>query len=169
MEGYGNSTEFGVIVVGAKSDHIIGSVTGTCERLAVSFAVCQDIYEVAAELAKRPAKHGMVVGLLEQLSRENGWLLEKAAQAGWVCCCIAKKISGNTRTVAIQAMKSNAIVLNNLGRLEEVMIRTMNNIPGTLSRTPAISPSSGREQDYALKEPNGYSGAKDDERQYTSE
>jgi hypothetical protein len=125
MEGYGKNTEFGVIVVGSKSDHIISSATGTCERLAVGFTVCQDIYEVAAELAKRPAKRGMVVGLLGQLNRENSWLLEKTAQAGWVCCCIAKKISGNTRTVAIQAMKSNAIVLNNPGQFEEVMIRTM--------------------------------------------
>jgi hypothetical protein len=160
MEGYGNSTEFGVIVVGAKSDHLVGSVAGTCERLAVGFAVCQDIYEVAAELAKRPAKRGMVVGRLEQLSREKGRLLEKAAQAGWVCCCIAKKIAGSARTGAIQAMKSGAIVLNDTGQLEEVMMRTMNNISGTLSRTPVIYPSSGREQNYAQKELNDSYGAK---------
>jgi hypothetical protein len=135
MEGRSNSAEFRVILVGAKSDQFVRFAAALSNRLAVNFAVCRDIYEVAAELARCPAERGLVIGRLEQLSREKGRLLEKGAQAGWVCCCIAKKISGSARNQAIRAMQSGAIVVKDASQLEEVIVRVMNDTSGTLPGT----------------------------------
>jgi len=134
MEGCGSIVEFRVILVGAESDQFVRFATAMSSRLAVNFAVCRDLYEVAAELARRPVQRCLVVGRLEQLSRERGRLFEKAAQAGWACCCIAKKISGSTRNWAIRAMQSGAIVVNDVGQLEEVVTRMMSDTSGTLPR-----------------------------------
>lgn len=133
MEGRGNITNFGAIVVGDESDRHVVSATAIFHRLDVKVAVCQDIYEAVAELARCPARRGLVVGRLEHLSREKGRLFEKTAQAGWVCCCLAKKISGGTRTRAIQAMKSGTILLNNHTQLEQAVMHAMSSHAGTLS------------------------------------
>jgi len=135
MEGRNNITEFRVILVGAESDQFIRFASALSNRLAVDLAVCRNLYEAVAELAASAARRGLVVGRLEQLSREKGRLFEKTAQTGWVCCCLAKRISGSARNQAIHAMQLGAIVVNDAGQLEEVVTRAMNDTSGTLPRT----------------------------------
>ena len=133
MEGHNNSADFRAIVVGAESETFISPATFLFQRIAVNYAVCQDLYEAVLELAGNPARRGIVIGRLEHLSRENGRLFEKAAKRGWVCCCLAKKISRGSRTQAIRAMKSGAIVVNNHSQLEDVVMRIMGSNPETSS------------------------------------
>ncbi len=136
MEDNRNKADFSVIIIGTESDRLITRAAGMFQRLDVDFVICRDIYEGIANLAQSPARSGLVVGRLEQLSREKGRLFDKAAQAGWECCCLAKRISGNTRTRAIQAMKSGAVVVNDPGQLEGLLIRMMRR---DLWRTAAVT------------------------------
>jgi hypothetical protein len=115
--------DFQAIAAGMETDRFIGHAKTICDRLAVDLTFCKDIYEVTAHLAKGSTRRGVVLGRLEKLSGEKGRLFEKASQAGWVCCCLAKKISGGARTQAIRAMQTGAIVINDAGQLEEVMMR----------------------------------------------
>ncbi len=126
MEGFKNRRDFGIIISGCETDKLTSDVVALLQESNVRFILCPDLYETAAELTRHQAPKGMIIGRLEKLSSEKGYFLEKAVNKGWLCCCLAKKISGNTRNLAVRAMKSGAVVINDPGQLEKVITHITN-------------------------------------------
>ena len=119
----GSRRRLQAIVVGNSASGLVCGTADLLREYGVEFAVCEDIYSVVAKLAKNTYSDVLVIGRLEQLSREDGRFFQKMNEKGFSCCCLADGGCEQKRKQVSAATAAGAFVINQLGQIEEVIAK----------------------------------------------
>jgi hypothetical protein len=100
----------------------LGATTATdLVRLAgeyeIALATCDNIYMAVAELASQPERPTLIVGQLEELTRENGVFFPIAARNGARCCCRLKANEPSDCAAMTVAVQKGARLISGNGDL----------------------------------------------------
>jgi hypothetical protein len=71
MAKFSFNMQIQAIVVGNPSDEFVRHSTNVLKNYELEFSVCPDVYQAVSQLAKTNG-NVLIVGRIEQLSRENG-------------------------------------------------------------------------------------------------
>ena len=122
-----------VIVVGNRTDGFVRYVMDLLSDYGIEFVRCDDVYSAVGRLAKDTRGDILVVGRLEQLSREQGRLFHITSKNGGTCCCLADTGSAQKYLQALAAIETEAFVINEPEEIKELITRLF---AGTLARSP---------------------------------
>lgn len=122
MEKFGSSTQLYAMVVGSSADEFVRHTMNLLGDCGVEFVLCEDVYLAVGELAKNTLGKTIVIGRLEQLSREQGRFFQKVSENGF-CCCLADTNSARKRKQILAAMEAGAFVINEPAEIGEVITR----------------------------------------------
>ena len=110
-----------VIVVGSSSDDFVRDVLNLSNGCDLDTVLCDDVYSGVSKLGL--AVGGLVVGRLEELSRENGRFFDIARMYGFTCCCFVDDGVAGRRRELIQAMERGAHVVAELGEIDDLLTK----------------------------------------------
>ena len=88
MERYPTNKVASAILIGQPSDDFVGQCTAILTQRRVDFIHCPDVYSAVACIARK-CPGFLVLGRLNELSREDGRFFDLAARYGCHCCCLA--------------------------------------------------------------------------------
>lgn len=109
-----------VIITGRVTDDFLGKCRDILMEMGVGFTRCDDIYMAAAEVAVTDKKKLLVLGRLEQLSKESCRFLQKAAEKRLQCCCFTEEADMDDRKVrAVE--QYGAIVVNDIDGVKKLI------------------------------------------------
>lgn len=125
------------IVVGNLSDEFIRHSTNVLGNYEVEFSVCPDVYQAVSRLAKRNG-NVLIVGRIEQLSRENGRFFRIVGKKKAWCCCLTETNSARQYLRSLSMIGTDAFVINEPAEIEGVLARLLQ------ARDSGVAASSGK-------------------------
>ncbi len=115
---------FDAIAVGAASDDFVQYTMDLLDESGVDFILCGDVYSAVVTLAKsNEVGNILIIGRLEQLSREEGHLFQKLRESSLVCCCFAGGNLVHRQKQILTAMEAGAFVIEDPGRMRELIAK----------------------------------------------
>lgn len=125
------------IVVGNLSDEFIRHTTNVLGNYELEFSVCPDVYQAVSRLAKTSG-NVLIVGRIEQLSRENGRFFRIASKKKAWCCCLTETNSARQYLRSLSMIGTDAFVINEPAEIEDVLARLLQ------SRDTSVAASSDK-------------------------
>lgn len=110
------------IVVGKDGDEFVRQVYKLLNDYEIELICCNNVYTAVSQLAKKTHNNTVVIGRLEQLSREKGRFLQKIREKDIVCCCLVEGNSEQKRRQISAAKQMQAIIINEPAEIEEIML-----------------------------------------------
>ena len=112
------------IVVGNLSDEFVRHTTNVLGNYELEFSVCPDVYQAVSRLAKTSG-NVLIVGRIEQLSRENGCFFRIAGKKKAWCCCLTETNSARQYLRSLSIIGTDAFVINEPAEIEDVLARLL--------------------------------------------
>jgi len=112
------------IVVGNLSDEFIRHSTNVLGNYELEFSVCPDVYQAVSRLAKTSG-NVLIVGRIEQLSRENGRFFHISGKKKAWCCCLTETNSARQYLRSLSMIGTDAFVINDPAEIEDVLARLL--------------------------------------------
>ncbi|GAF78471.1 unnamed protein product, partial [marine sediment metagenome] len=117
------------IVVGSSADEFVCYTMNLLGDYGLKFILCDDIYRAVGELAKNRNGNVLVIGRVEQLSREHGRFFQKVSENGFSCCCLADAGSAHKRKQILAVIETGAFVVNEPAEIGEVVTKLLDRAP----------------------------------------
>lgn len=115
---------FDVIVLGSVADDFVRHTMDSLAEGGVEFIVCEDVYSAVATLAKNDiAENVLIIGRVEQLSKEGGYLFQKLQGSNLVCCCFAAGNLVRRQKQILSAMEAGAFVIDDPAGMRELIAK----------------------------------------------
>jgi len=115
---------FDAIVLGSVADDFVRHAMDLLDEGGVEFTLCEDVYSAVAMLAKNDeAGNALIIGRVEQLSREEGYLFKKLQGSNLVCCCFADGNLVRKQRQILSAIQAGAFVINDPARMRELIAK----------------------------------------------
>lgn len=115
---------FDAIILGSAADDFVRHTTDLLAEGGVEFIVCEDVYSAVATLAKNDkVGNVLIIGRVEQLSKEEGYLFQKLQGSNLVCCCFADGNLVHRQKQILSAMEAGAFVIDDPGRMRELIAK----------------------------------------------
>jgi len=127
MENSSSAGQLLAIVVGSSTDDFVRHATDLLEDYGVKLVRCDDVYSAVGELAKSTDGSVLVIGRLEQLSKEQGRLFHIVSKKGIFCCCLADRNSAQMQRCfgrpELVEKAAEVFVINEQGQVEKVITK----------------------------------------------
>ena len=115
---------FDAIVLGSVADDFVRHTTDLLAEGGVEFILCEDVYSAVATLAKNDiAENALIIGRVEQLSREEGYLFQKLQGSNLVCCCFAGGNLVHRQKQILSATEAGAFVIDDPAGMRELIAK----------------------------------------------
>ena len=124
MARFNFSMQMQAVVVGNSSDEFIRHTTNVLGNYELEFSVCPDVYQAVSRLAKTNG-NVLIVGRVEQLSRENGRFFRIAGKKKARCCCLTETNSARQYLRSLSMIGTDAFVINEPAEIEDVLARLL--------------------------------------------
>src|SRR3972149_11252363 len=108
-----------VIIVGNSADGLSRDVSNLSNGYGLDTVVCEYVYSGVSKLGR--AVGGLVVGRLEELSREDGRFFDVARMHGYKCCCFVDKNVAGRQKELLKAMHRGALLAAEVGQIDEML------------------------------------------------
>jgi len=119
-----SSGRFDAIVLGSVADDFVRHTMDLLAEGGVEFILCEDVYSAVATLAKNDiAENVLIIGRVEQLSKEEGRFFQKLRKGGLVCCCFAAGNLIRRQKQILSAMDAGAFVIDDPARIRELIAK----------------------------------------------
>ncbi|MBN2272670.1 MAG: hypothetical protein JXN61_18800 [Sedimentisphaerales bacterium] len=124
-----------VIVVGSSADGFVRDVLNLSNGCGVDTIFCEDVYSCVSKLGRSAG--GLVVGRLDELSREDGRLFDVARMYGYKCCCFVDRNIAGRQKELLKAMERGALLAAEVEQIGEMLMKLSdkNNTPESTART----------------------------------
>ncbi len=114
------------IVVGSPADDFVRHTISVLGEYELEYVLCDNVYLAVGRLAKNTRRNVLVIGRLEQLSREEGRFFSRMEGIGLFCCCLAGGGSDRRRRRQIlAATQAGAFVVNEPAEIGEIIIKLL--------------------------------------------
>lgn len=124
MKVSNSKRRFDAIVLGSVEDDFVRESMGLLAEGGVEFILCEDVYSAVATLAKNDiAENALIIGRVEQLSREEGYLFQKLQGSNLVCCCFADGNLVRRQKQILSAMEAGAFVIDDPAGMRELIAK----------------------------------------------
>ena len=124
MKNSNSEQRFDAIVLGSVADDFVRHAMDLLAEGGVEFILCEDVYSAVATLAKNDiAENVLIIGRLEQLSKEEGCFFQKLHKGGLVCCCFAAGNLIRRQKQILSAMEAGAFVIDDPARMRELIAK----------------------------------------------
>ena len=112
-----------VVVVGDAMDSSGRDVADWLRREGIRFTFTEDVYSATALIVQMDNRSRvLIVGTLEELSKEGMRFFAIAAKVGnIVCCCLIQNLSELNGKKAAAAKNSGALIITQFGALAELL------------------------------------------------
>jgi len=137
MANFNFSMQMQAIVVGNSNDEFVRHTTNVLGNYELEFSVCPDVYQAVSRLAKTNG-NVLIVGRVEQLSRENGRFFRIAGKKKARCCCLTETNSARQYLRSLSMIGTDAFVINEPAEIEDVLARLLQ------TRDPSVATSSDK-------------------------
>jgi len=107
-----SSTQLEAVIVGSRPDKFVEYALKLFDRCAIDYVLYDNLYAAAARLAQKKGRNVVVVGRMQQLSKEAGRLFEKIRKYGMSCCCLAEKLPAGDRKAVLAAMQAGTRIIS---------------------------------------------------------
>jgi hypothetical protein len=124
MAKFNFSMQMQAIVVGNSSDEFVRHTTNVLKNYELEFSICPDVYQAVSRLAKTNG-NVLIVGRIEQLSRENGRFFRIAGKKKAWCCCLTETNSARQYLRSLSMIGTDAFVINEPVEFEDVLTRLL--------------------------------------------
>lgn len=125
MKESNSNRQLYTIVVGSSTDEFVRHTIGVLGNYEVEYALCDNVYLAVGRLAKNTRRNVLVIGRLEQLSREEGRFFSRIDGKGLFVCCLAGGDSARRRKQISAAMQAGALVVNEPAEVGEIIIKLL--------------------------------------------
>ncbi len=126
MGKFDSSCRLQAIVVGSSADEFVRDTMSLLGDYKIEFVLCEDVYSAVGRLAKNNSDGNvLVIGRIEQLSREKGRFFHIAGENRVSCCCL---VDGNLvwkrrypGVPGLAATETGAFIINEPVEIEKVI------------------------------------------------
>ncbi len=140
MKNSNTIRKFKAIVVGKDGDEFVRQSHKLLNDYEIELICCGNVYSAASHLAKNTYNNTVVIGRLEQLSREKGRFLQKIREKDIICFCLVDGSSAQKQISAAKQMQ--AFVINEPAEIGEVMLKLLaGDLAGSLRKKAGSGPS----------------------------
>jgi hypothetical protein len=130
-----------VIVVGSSADSFVRDVLNLSNGYDLDTVLCEDVYSCVSKLGR--AGGGLVVGRLEELSKEDGRFFDVARMHGYKCCCFVDKNVAGRQKELLKAMQRGALLGAEVGRIDEMLMKLSDRSSAADSTARSDGPPTG--------------------------
>jgi hypothetical protein len=124
MAKFNFNMQMQAIVVGNSNDEFVRHTTSVLGNYELEFSICPDVYQAVSRLAKTSG-NVLIVGRIEQLSRENGRFFRIAGKKKAWCCCLTETNSARQYLRSLSMIGTNTFVINEPAEIEDVLARLL--------------------------------------------
>ena len=110
-----------VIVVGSSADGFVRDVLNLSNGYDLDTVPCEDVYSCVSMLGRSVG--GLVVGRVEELSKEDGRLFDVARMYGYKCCCLVDRDVAGRQKELLKAMERGALLAAEAGQIGEMLMK----------------------------------------------
>jgi len=131
------------IVVGNDGDEFVRQSHKLLNDYEIELICCDNVYSAASQLAKNTYNNTVVIGRLEQLSREKGRFLRKIREKDIICFCLVDGSSAQKQRQTSAAKQMQAFIINEPAEIGEMMLKLLaGDLAGSSKKKARSAPSS---------------------------
>ncbi len=130
-----------VIIVGSSADSFVRDALNLSNGCNGDTILCEDVYSCVSKLGR--AGGGIVVGRLEELSKEEGRLFDVARMYGYKCCCFVDRDVAGRQKELLKAMERGALLAAEVEQIGEMLMKLSDRGSASEATTRGGEPPAG--------------------------
>jgi hypothetical protein len=110
-----------VLVVGDPDGPLVPAVRRLVCEGEIDIATCADVYAAVVRIAQAAGRRLLVVGMMQDLARENSAFFPMAAARTIRCCCVLDRAASSAREELLGALKAGVTILGDVQDVRGVL------------------------------------------------